>query len=140
MLGAEHPPGKRIFRQSAMAKDILVWHLNTVGPLCPDFLDGSSYVHSAGVLQPRYANVQRAKCTWKRARSQYIDSAHLNFYASRKRPPSFTGRALNCNLETNTRSIHDIYICVIYLSFRYQRCSAQLEVVLGDVQPMCLLC
>lgn len=86
MLSAEHPLGKRIFRQSTMAKDILVWHLNTVGPLCSDFLDGSSYVHGSGVLQPRYANIQRAKCTWKRVSSTYIRASKFLRFANM--PPS----------------------------------------------------
>jgi len=82
MLCTEHPFGKRIFCQSTMAKDVLIRHLNTVGPLCSDLLDSSSYVYGSSILQSRYANVQGAKCTWKCVNLMYI--LCLNFYVSGK--------------------------------------------------------
>lgn len=65
MLCAEHSSGERVLRQCAMAKHVLIRHLNTVGPLRSDPLDGSPNVHGPGVFQSRYANIQGAKCTWK---------------------------------------------------------------------------
>lgn len=46
-----------------MTEHVLIGHLNGVGSLRPDLLNGATYVRRAHVLQARYANVQGDECT-----------------------------------------------------------------------------